>query len=147
MRPFGGLAARNAPPPTDLAVKTTSIRAALELVDAHYADEYLKAVVDGLRADPPKSAPYVDLVTRYRVGKPPDSGDSERRPLIFWLGKGAPGGYDPLALPPPGQVEPPSEVIDVTPSAPRQARTPAVPRPAAPAAKQPDDPDELVPLG
>lgn len=143
-------AANGAPPPADLAVKTTSIRAALEQIDTHFAETYRQAVLLGLAADPPKSAPYVELVTRYRVGKPPDAGDSERLPLIFWLGKGPPGGYDPLALPPAGQAEPPRQVIDVTPAQapPAAARPPLRPpgeRPPPPAAR-PEDPDELLPL-
>ncbi len=135
-------AANGAPPPADLAVKTTSIRAALERIDTHYSDAYLEAVVKGLNAKPPKSAPYVELVTRYRVGKPPDASDPSRTNLIFWLSKGAPGGYDPLALPPSDDV--PAQVVEVTPVPPRRARP--APPPSAPDIPPPDDPDELVPL-
>lgn len=137
-----GVDAGGIPPPTDPAVARRSIREALETVDTEYAEAYLQAVVAGLQAEPPKSAPFVELVTRYRVGKPPESGDSARPPLVFLLSHGAPGGYDPLAVARPSG--PP--VIDVTPvpTAPpplsQRAATPPAP------AVRPEDPDELVPI-
>lgn len=137
-------AAAGAAPPADLAVKTGSIRAALEEVDQVYAGVYRQAVLDGLRAPPPKSAPYVELVTRYRVGKPPEEGDSARPPLVFLLSHGAPGGYDPLALPPAPAADAP-QVVDVAPIPLRPPRSPAPP-PRAPAPPPPEDPDELLPL-
>ena len=83
-----------------------------------------KALRTGLQLKAPANLPYLRLLVEYKLVVPKGEADM-RQSVIFWLSKGPPGGYDPLAAPPPGQEAPAprpqlaeARRVNVTPPAP-----------------------------
>ena len=96
-----------------------------------------RALREGLRLAAPRNFPYLEFLAKYDMGRPPEfDRDQDRVPLIFFLSRGLPGQFDPLAQAPPGAAQ--------APPPPRLALGEAKRVDPPPPPPEPEDPDEPV---
>lgn len=81
-----------------------TLKAVIDRLGTDRVDEFETAMLRGLRARPPFSAPYLKIIAERVLGPVPKEAPPPGNPFYLVFLKGA-LGYDPLALPPPQPVE------------------------------------------